>query len=185
MNRVIETFHELKIANGWKPLNTGVILSTTSIIKLAEECLQNGYYFFLGGRTAQDPLENVFPQIRRKAGSKPTALQARKALKMVCVSQYLSDIKKLCTNDADIHVLNVTKSKKVITTSAKSATESLLKIPPHLEKMEVSISEQNEVYYIAGAIANAMKKIKICSNCVVTLEEKENDKAPKEVYTYY
>ncbi|KAG8181025.1 hypothetical protein JTE90_024772 [Oedothorax gibbosus] len=99
----------MKVKGGWKHLNTGVILCTTVIIQLSENCLNRGYDF-LTGRTTQDALENVFSQIRRKAGSKPTALQSSKALKMICVLQYLSDIKiSNYSNDTDRHLLTFSK----------------------------------------------------------------------------
>ncbi|KAG8186241.1 hypothetical protein JTE90_004222, partial [Oedothorax gibbosus] len=169
LNDVISVFKTLRISGGWKPLNTGVILSTTVIIQLSENCLDRGYDFFLTGRTTQDALENVFSQIRRKAGSKPTALQSSKALKMICVSQYLSDIKTSnYSNDTDRHLLTFSKMKynKI---SNSQGQESLLKMPLNWEQLKISTSEQNDIYYIAGAAVNTLKTRKLCDTC-----QKEN-----------
>ncbi|XP_035232071.1 uncharacterized protein LOC118203881 [Stegodyphus dumicola] len=76
----------------WKPFQTGIIMSTLSVVKLSKELFSEGFTFFLPGRLTQDALENAFSQIRRKSGAKPTALQAKRALKLVCLSQFISDI---------------------------------------------------------------------------------------------
>ena len=45
----------------WKPIQTGIALSTTSIIEIAERLLKvEGFEFFLTSRLSQDKLENLF-----------------------------------------------------------------------------------------------------------------------------
>ncbi|KFM75610.1 Transposable element P transposase, partial [Stegodyphus mimosarum] len=102
----------VEIGKGWKPLHTGLILSTLSAIQLAEACFLNDFQFVLTSRLTQDALENVFSQIRRKAGLRPSALQAVKALKLICLSQFISDIKNSSyATDSDIYLLNYAKDE--------------------------------------------------------------------------
>jgi hypothetical protein len=79
--------------NYWKPLNSGLILSTLSYINLCENLISEGYAFVLGARITQDALENIFSQIRRKAGRKPSAIQCLRAIRLISISQFFSEIK--------------------------------------------------------------------------------------------
>lgn len=55
----------MKIGKGdWKPCQTGVILTTTSVLSLAEELLDAGHTYLLTGRLTQDCLENLFSVVR-------------------------------------------------------------------------------------------------------------------------
>jgi hypothetical protein len=158
---------------GWKPLQTGMIMSTLSVRNLAEEMFAEGCRFFLPGRLSQDALENIFSQIRRKSASKPTALQAKRALKLICVSQFISDLKN--TNyyaDSDNHLLEFAKTNVPLLTV------------PHVSKMPISnpvatsAAEENDIYYIAGATLNGVLKKKICSICIEALMNCEDPNEP-------
>jgi len=60
---------------GWKPLNTGIIMTTLSFIDIICEILflKFNYDFVLGHRFIQDALKNIFSNIRLKAGKTPTS----------------------------------------------------------------------------------------------------------------
>ena len=75
LNSVIKLFSELKIGKPghWKPVQTGVIMSTTSVINLQNELLDNGLQFLLKSRLTQECLENLLSTIRKKNPT-PTAL---------------------------------------------------------------------------------------------------------------
>lgn len=123
--RFVKIFQNISIGNGWKPLNTGMIMSTLSLCRITEQLLNEGYKFVLLHRFTQDAVENIFSQIRRKAGSCPSALQCLKALKLITVSQFISDIKRSSYfNDSDIFLIDNLPSKDckpntiTVTTSA-------------------------------------------------------------------
>lgn len=61
----------MQLGEGWKPVQTGIIMSTVSVIQLAEEAFESGFKFFMPGQLSQNLMENVFSQMRRKAGAKP------------------------------------------------------------------------------------------------------------------
>jgi hypothetical protein len=60
---------------------------------LRENLISEGYAFALGGRITQDALENIFSQIRRKAGRKPNAIQCLRAIRLISISHFFSEIK--------------------------------------------------------------------------------------------
>jgi hypothetical protein len=67
LNEVIQLFSELKVAPNhlgksvWKPMQTGVILTTKSILDLQDYFLNDQkMHYFLTSRISQDCLENVF-----------------------------------------------------------------------------------------------------------------------------
>ena len=47
LNEFIEIMQHIKLGKGWKPLQTGIILSTMSVINLAEDLFFDGFKFFL------------------------------------------------------------------------------------------------------------------------------------------
>ena len=47
----------------WKPIQTGVIASTTSVLEIQEELLDNGHKFLQTSRLTQDCLENLFRSV--------------------------------------------------------------------------------------------------------------------------
>lgn len=107
LEHFVDIIQHSDIGKGWKPLNTGTILTTISFLRIATKCFQNGYKFLLGSRLSQDALENIFSQVRKRGGMKPTALVARKVLRLICLTQYTSDIKN--TNycgDSDLHLVD-------------------------------------------------------------------------------
>lgn len=93
LNYFVKVIEGTVIGKGCKPLNTGSILTSLSFVDTAKRCINKEYKFLLGSRLSQDGLENVFSQIRKKYGKKPSALQCLRAVKLICVSQFMSDIK--------------------------------------------------------------------------------------------
>jgi hypothetical protein len=196
----IEVIQETQFGNGWKPVQTGLILSTKNIIHLTNNLFSEGFHFFLPGRLTQDALENTLSQIRRRSGSKPTALQAKRALRLISISQYISDIENTnYSSDTDFHLLDpkyfkvlddeISALNSVVippvdapssnqpSTSQSSnkvlATQSSRKVSPN-----ILAAEKNDIYYISGATLNAMMKKKICNLCIAALKEAEDSGEP-------
>ena len=65
----------------WKPIQTGVIVSTTSVLEIQEDLLDNGHKFLLTSRLTQDCLENLFSSVCLK-NPVPSPLEFKYALKM-------------------------------------------------------------------------------------------------------
>ena len=90
LRAVIRIFDSVKIgAKGdWKPVQTGLILSTTSVLNIADELLTAGHTFLLTSRLTQDCLENLFSVVRLRKPV-PTPLELKYALKMISCAQFL------------------------------------------------------------------------------------------------
>lgn len=164
----------MQLGKGWKPLQTGMIMSSLSVIHIATDLFSEGFSFFLPGRLSQVVLENVFSQIRKKSASNPTALQATRALKLICVSQFISDLKN--TNyftDSDCHLLDFAKEN--IPLPAKSGDTELL---PPSTPISTSAAEENDIFYMAGATLNGVLKRKLCSLCKEALNVAEDSMEP-------
>ncbi|KAG4075583.1 hypothetical protein HA402_003408 [Bradysia odoriphaga] len=74
----------------WKPFQRGFIVSTTSLLELAEFLLkEKGFHFLLPGRILQDCLENLFSTVR-SGNPKRNAVQVRDSIKQISVSEYIS-----------------------------------------------------------------------------------------------
>jgi hypothetical protein len=89
LNSVCELFKVGLFGSCWKPVQTGVILSTLSVLKLQEDILaKDNSRFLLTSRLSQDCLENLFSTVRLKSPI-PSALQFTRNLKLITVSQFL------------------------------------------------------------------------------------------------
>lgn len=70
LKTVIDVFRMIRVGDGrWKPYQSGVILTTTSVRLLAEELLgeeEDKLSFLMTGRLTQDCLENLFSSLRAR-----------------------------------------------------------------------------------------------------------------------
>ena len=74
-----------------KPVQTGVKLSTTSMICLFQELLSSpDIKFILTARFTQDALENLFSQIRGQGVPHPQPVQFRQALRLMCLGHFMT-----------------------------------------------------------------------------------------------
>lgn len=86
----LEVIEAIKIGDMgvWKPVQTGIILSTQSAVGLTEYLLnERDFQFVLTSRFSQDCLENLFSLVRHRQ-SKPSALLFKQNLRMITVSQF-------------------------------------------------------------------------------------------------
>lgn len=88
---VFRTMH-VGLKGAWKPSQTGLLISTQSILDIQEDFFTNkNYVFILTARFTQDCLENLFSVVRAKQAV-PNALQFKTHLKLISVSQYLKQV---------------------------------------------------------------------------------------------
>jgi hypothetical protein len=180
LNEVIEIFRGLKILGKtgkirWKPIQSGVILSTTSVINLQNKfLLEKNFDFLMTSRFTQDCLENLFSLVRAKQVI-PTALQFKNNLKLICVAQFL---KKSSKGSYDIDdrqflsgFLDIVNSKV-----HKPQQRECIVLPKDWDKTSnliLSNAEQNCLFNIAGYIISRVKKIeKVCTICFESLVSK-------------
>lgn len=90
-----------KLDETWKPVQAGIILTTTSTLQLQEILLcEVGYDFLLTSRFSQDCLENLFSVLRERQ-RKPSCLQFKRHLKMITVAQYITPVSKSSYQEDD------------------------------------------------------------------------------------
>ncbi|KAK1895639.1 Transposable element P transposase [Dissostichus eleginoides] len=89
----IHLFRGLKIGpkGSWKPVQTGLVMATTTILEVQHDLLRQGHKFVLTSRFTQDCLENTFSSIRLR-NSVPTPVEFQSALRAVTVGQFLSPV---------------------------------------------------------------------------------------------
>lgn len=177
---------------GWKPLNTGLILTTLSICNVTQVLFKNGYDFILTHRFTQDALENVFSQTRRRIGKLPSSTDCLNVMKIIAVSQFVSDVKRTnYCSDSDLTLvehckqLHATAAGKIRPEIIQldhsyyfdkfSLNSHILDTVPLQEKYsELDLYSLNLIYNIGGSTVNACIK-NCCSSCKMVLLEDGND----------
>jgi len=142
-----------------------------------------GYDFVLTHRFNQDALENVFSQVRRRGGTTPSALQCLRALKIITISQFVSDVKKsLYCSDTDVFLIDYFSKKKthleevnshvpVINTHAEIDLSTLLDTYSLDSFKKLNMQDQNMLFFIGGAVVNKLLKKALCVKCKIFLEK--------------
>ena len=78
----------------WKPIQTGIQLSTSSVLSIYDEQVVSGRSkFLMTSRLSQDALENVFNQVRERGDSHPSAVNFQYNIRAIrlsgCTEDYL------------------------------------------------------------------------------------------------
>lgn len=182
----MEIFSSLKIGTkgAWKPVQTGVVLCTKSIIDIQATLLNdNNYKFVLTSRFTQDSLENLFSLVRAKQPA-PTALQFKQNLKLIMLSQYMKDVKKGNYDEDDRETL--TGFLEHINTSNHTQEEKEPELPDdfQINSLELSPSEMNSLYCLLGYIIKSINhNSKHCNECIISLGNKKPYGLPYERLT--
>jgi hypothetical protein len=156
----------------------------------------NGFDFILCHRFTQDAVKNLFSQMRRKAGQTPNAIQSLRALKMILMSQYISDVKRSnYMNDSDTFLLNHFKK---VPENFNSTSVDILHPTYNVKPLELlhyveNISEafkilpeydMNIVFHLAGSATNAILK-ESCNECCMFMCNTTETKNLPEKYKFY
>ena len=101
---MLEITPKLSFSNdrcSWKPIQTGILISTTSILNLYAALVASGNIrFLLTSRLTQDALENLFSQIRGRGDSHPSPVHLRHSLRLITISQFMT-VPKRSNYDTD------------------------------------------------------------------------------------
>ena len=158
-------------AGDWKPVQSGIVLSTTSILHLAEHLLAT-QSFLLTSRLTQDCLENLFSSVRYK-NPNPTCREFRYALKTIMIAQFLTNPStgSYSADDRE-HLAEFLDEASCIPTDDK-LDDLLLAVLD--ESFTLSIDEANSLYYLAGYVLQSLKKQKqtceACFNAALRLKD--------------
>lgn len=169
----------------WKPWKSAVMLATDAVLRLQDFFLREVRFdYFLPGRLTQDCLENIFSQLRRRQ-MRPTALQVKDNLKLLTVSQYMTDVKNSSYEWDSCEWLtrfperleDLAKKRKMEQENANVANvaenqqpESSYDVDELIDESEnlvTRVSEENVVYYLAGMFMRQLsKRASVCSTCI-------------------
>ena len=162
----------------WKPFQTGIIISTQSLIELTYELLSENYEFVIPGRFSQDCLENLFSSLRIR-NPVMNALQFKNNLKLVCVAMYLKTSRGSSYEEDDRNFLldfmqsinEKKKEKKNIELEGEEQKSSIdvPNIPIKIQRL--NNMESNILHNIAGylIISIVRHNQKVCRNCITEL----------------
>lgn len=154
---------EMKISDGrWKPLQTGIILTTEAVLQMADELLVNENDFLLTGRLTQDCLESLFSTVRLKTPI-PTPIELRNSLKIITISQYMK-VAEASSYDQDDSVYLAEWLDGRPTTDEDEELGQIEHIVIAGEPdVTLTDTEKSALYYLTGW---AIKAIKTCTNCL-------------------
>ena len=91
-----------------------MIVSCLSLYEILLEIFVNypEFYFILFSRFSQDALENVYSQLRRRAGQMPSILDCIRAFRLITLSQFVSNLKNTnYANDSDVFLVDFLAKK--------------------------------------------------------------------------
>lgn len=184
LQSVVELFQEIKIGHKstFKPVQSGIIITTSSIIELTQYLVhERKYQYLLTGRLTQDYVENLFSTIRVKHPT-PNALQFQQNLKLIAISQYLKSPQTSNYDKDEGQItgdfLNTLKKVKTVDECTKY-TETVLHPK---EKIHIDNIELNILYNIAGYLISSIAKCtRTCLECLDSVGSKQYD--PNQKYS--
>lgn len=199
LKKSIQVFHSMSIGQKghWKPVQSGVIMATESMIELQQYFLnERRYKFLLTGRFTQDCLENLFSLIRFKQPI-PNSLLVKQNLKVITITQacmyskntsYDNDVQE---NDFEQIKLEFFKLSKEMTKAKEKAREVDAMMEgaaiyvPELQDNDmhfIDLWEWPIIYDIAGAVVHSVKNtMKICDTCYKSVLWQDKDSHPYSV----
>lgn len=136
-NRKTSKTVQMKINNNenciyeFKPVQTGIHLTTKSVIELSDYLLKEKHYLFvLAGRLTQDCVENLFSLVRARQPV-PNALHFKQCLKAIAVSQYMKSLSNSSYEEDDREFIgfNFINIQKASVKKKKLLTFSELNLP--------------------------------------------------------
>lgn len=160
----------------WKPWQTASILCTNSILRLQHHFLYTALYTVVfTARFTQDCVENTFSLLRFKQ-KRPTALQFKDNLKLLSVSQFMTEIPGSSYEHDDRQwLMDFTGSIRNLNPSASSSTnmarevEEIFEVGYSNDVFEDTVfdnSERNQIYHVGGYILRSVAlNYTVCEAC--------------------
>lgn len=148
----------------WKPIQTGVLLSTRAALELQESLLQDyGFLYVLLSRLSQDALENFFSTIRLKNPT-PKPKDFKSATRSASLSQFLRPNPNgsySCVEGEMLVGINSSKPRK----------QPIRVLCPTADMLERFVVDDAGAFeYLCGYIVGQVKKnFKTCSICAAAM----------------
>ena len=170
----IHLFRDLKIGgkSSWKPVQTGLVMATTTILQVQEDLLSQGHKFVLTSRFTQDFLENTFGCIRQR-NPVPTPVEFSYGLRAVTVGQFLSTVHTgSYLDDSCDHLADFLETKTITSSPEGLRVEQLVDLtsPPTFTKTDSCV-----LYHLAGYIVKCVFSSSLCEICKHALVQNKDD----------
>ena len=180
LKTTIVVYQSLTVENGcWKPWQTGVLMSTKSIIQLQERLLvSENYGFVLTARFTSDCIENLFSQVRSK-NPVPSAKEVKANMRAVSIAQFLKEKKgaNYSFDDGDF-LADFLKVPAREVTEEEDEEDDEIESNPNL-RFDLSVQEEHVLYYVSGWVLKGVKNnSKVCDECVKSVLCSPSDKVP-------
>jgi hypothetical protein len=177
LDSFMTTISTIRISSkpGWKPVQTGVLLSTRSVLNLCEDLLGDTLQFLMTSRLTQDCVENLFSVVRSK-NAIPTSREFKYALRVICVAQYLRPVGSSnydCDDREYLGELLPTDITPTVTDIPDSTglEDAYLTLTIQSASDELGSLEKQSLYYLAGYCAQSLKKQRwACDSCISCLQ---------------
>lgn len=143
----------------WKPVQTGVILATTSVLLLQAMFLEKyNFKFLLLSRFSQDALENLFSTLRCK-NPVPRVLEFKSSLRAATMAQFLRPSKDGSYTEEDCFLLTGMADDN-------KPNESKMYVVRPSDLLDIQDLEHESLEYLAGYVVAQVKKANSCQACV-------------------
>ena len=171
--------------DSWKPIQSGILLSTSTVLDLFDDLVGTGNYrFLMTGRLTQDCVENLFSSIRGKGDAHPSPVLFRHNLRLISLSQYMN-IAPTSSYDTDdgAYFLDFLKSQPRHATEppAMCDNEDCSFIQHAFSSQQtMDTVDANVLYLLAGWSTHREKqKLSSCTECLSAICGEAGD-APLE-----
>ena len=152
--------------SGYWPSQRAVLLTSTSILGLANKLVkEDGYQFFLPGRCLNDCIENFFSLVRF-INKSPTALMFKRFAKSIAVSQFLkySPHGSYEEDDSLEYLINLDDFKETQKCVEEEHQDDIMEIFDQDEFDPQDFAEDNSLAYFGGSIMRKIVKGE-CEEC--------------------
>ena len=156
----------------WKPVQRGIIMTTHSVLEIAEFLLKEvGVMKFLPGRLVTDAIENLFSQVRQ-GNPKPNCLEFTNYLRIITISQFQHVPETSNYNiDDNEYLLNLLAPKPRTPSINGRADKNTLvhdakSLPNSLSDWELVDTEKSIFHDMCGYYVNRASKRLKCKQCL-------------------
>jgi hypothetical protein len=156
---------------GWKPIQSGIQLSTSVVLNLYDRLVVNGNYkFLMTGRLTQDCVENLFSSIRGRGDSHPSPVLFRHNLRLISLSQFMNiSANSSYDSDDSAYFLDFLKHNK----TEIAADDEQAFVEEASSVNDLNVCEQNVLYLLAGwSVAKEKARIADCNECFNAVSDK-------------
>jgi hypothetical protein len=162
---------EFSSRTGWKPIQSGIQLSTSVVLNLYDRLVVNGNYkFLMTGRLTQDCVENLFSSIRGRGDSHPSPMLFRHNLRLISLSQFMNiSANSSYDSDDSAYFLDFLKHSK----TEIAADDEQAFVEEASSVSDLNVCEQNVLYLLAGwSVAKEKARIADCNECLNAVSDK-------------